>query len=96
MLPPQCDLDAFLQQIDACGDGLQHIVMGFSACLGVPRHSNNDPEFITTSLERSEVRHDRLLDLVEVVVDEDPFAALRLLQVRGVQRLGYIISAPPL
>jgi len=33
------------------------------------------------------------VDLVVAVADEDPFAALRLLQICGVQRFGHIISA---
>jgi hypothetical protein len=40
-----CDPDTFLQQLEAYGEGLPHIVPGFSVCLGVPRHANNDPEF---------------------------------------------------
>ena len=41
------------------------------------------------------VRHDRLLDLVEDIADEDPIAALRLRQVCGVNRFGHLISAVP-
>jgi len=84
ILPPRCDSNAFLQHLDAYGEGIPHIVPGFNACLGVPRNVNNDPEFITTSLECPGVRRDRLLDLVEAVVDEDSFAALRFLQICGV------------
>ena len=40
-------------------------------------------------------RHDDLLDLVGAVSDEDPFAALRLLQVCGVNRFGHVLSAIP-
>ena len=36
-------------------------------------------------------RHDNLLDMVADVADEDPFAALRHLQVCGVNRLGHIL-----
>ena len=54
---------------------------GIQRLLRVPRHANNDPEFIAASLESLGLRHDRLLDLAEAVADEDPFAALRLLQV---------------
>ena len=36
-----------------------------------------------------------LLDLVEFVANEDPFASLRLLQVCGVQCFGHIINAVP-
>ncbi len=37
--------------------------------------------------------HDRLLDLTEEVSDEDPFAALRLLQTSGIERFGHVLSA---
>ena len=75
--------------------GLPHIVTGFSAFLGVPRHASNDPHFITTTLEKLGTRHDCLLDLVEEVFVEDPFAALILLQVCGVPRFGHVISSVP-
>jgi hypothetical protein len=41
------------------------------------------------------VAHDRLLDFTEEVSDEDPFAALRLLQTCGIQRFGHVLSAVP-
>ncbi len=69
----------FLLRLHVFEEGLPHIVTCFSACLGVPRHPANDPEFIVASLESLGVRHDRLLDLVDVVANENPFAALRLL-----------------
>ena len=40
-------------------------------------------------------RHNNLLDLVADVADEDPFVALRLLQVCGVNMFGHILSAVP-
>jgi len=61
----------------------------------VPRHANNDPQFITATLENLGVRHDKLMDRVESVANEDPFAALRLMYVCGVQRFGHILSAVP-
>jgi len=61
----------------------------------VPRHPLNDLEFISNSLARLGERHDRLLDLIEDVATEDPFASLRLLQVCGVNRFGHIISVVP-
>ena len=42
------------------------------------------------------VRHDRLLDLVKAVADEDKFTYLRVLQVCRVQRFGHIISVVPI
>jgi len=95
ILPFHNDLESFLQHLDDQTKGLPYIVPVFGACLGVPRHVANDPKFNASSLQSLGVRHDRLLDLAESVVDEDPFAALRLLQVCGVQRFGHIISAVP-
>ena len=70
-----------------------HIVLGFSACLGVSRHATNDPEFIAAYLDSLGIRHDRPLDLVEVMANEDPLDALWLLQVCGVRRLAATLSA---
>ena len=39
--------------------------------------------------------HDRMLDLTEEIVDEDPFAALRRLQTCGLNRFGHVLSAVP-
>jgi hypothetical protein len=96
IFPPHCDPEAFLQQLDVQAEGLPLIVPGFNDCLGVPHHVTNDPEFIAESLHNLEARHDRPLDLVEDVADEDPLAALRLLiQVCGVQPFGHIINGVP-
>ncbi len=38
---------------------------------------------------------DRLLDLVEEISDEDPFAPLKLLQVCRVSRFGHVLSVAP-
>jgi len=40
-------------------------------------------------------RHDNLLELVGNVSEKDPFAALRLLQVCGINRFGHILGAVP-
>ncbi len=56
-----------------------HVVTGFTSCLGVPRHFENDPVFLHEALQKIGSTHDRLLDLTEEIADEDPFAALRLL-----------------
>ncbi len=82
--------------MDLHGEGVPHIVHGLSACLGDPRHATNDPQFISASLENLGIGHDILIDLVKSLAGEDSFAALRLLQVSGVQRFGHIISAVPL
>jgi len=95
ILPSGCEPDAFLSQLEAYGAGLPHVVPGFSCCLGVPHHASNDYVFITSALTNIDVHHDRLLDLVEDIVDEDPFVALRLLQVCGVNRFGHLTSAVP-
>ncbi len=39
--------------------------------------------------------HDRLLDLTEEIADEDPFAALRLLQTCGINKFGHVLSVVP-
>ena len=41
------------------------------------------------------VAHDRLLDLTEEIADENPFAALTLLQTCGISRFGHVSSAVP-
>jgi hypothetical protein len=72
-----------------------HVGAGFKSCLGVPRHFDNDPEFLQVALQSLGTTHDRLLDLTEEIADEDPFAALRLLHTCGIQRFGHVLSAVP-
>jgi hypothetical protein len=50
-------------------------------------------EFITRALEENGKRNDRLFGLVAGIVEEDPFAVLRLFEVSGVRRLGQIMAA---
>jgi len=57
------------------GRPLPDIVLGFKACLGVPKHPSNCEAFIKDALPPLAQRHDNLLELVNVVFDEDPFAA---------------------
>jgi len=71
------------------------VVEGFSSCLGVPRHSSNDPEFMHNAMKKMGATHDRLLDLPEKIADEDPFAALRLLQTCGISKFGHVLSVVP-
>jgi hypothetical protein len=72
------------------------MVPGFSSCLGVPRHVSDDHAFVTSAHTNISIRHDRILDLVEDIPDEDPLATLqRLLQVCGVNRFGNLISVVP-
>jgi len=40
--------------------------------------------------------NDLLLDLVEEIYEGDPFAALRLLEVCGVNRFSHVLNAVPL
>jgi hypothetical protein len=72
-----------------------HVVAGFRTCLGVPRHFRNDPEFVHDALLSIGAAHDRLLDLMEEIANEDPFAALRLLHTCGINMFGHVLSAYP-
>ena len=71
-------------------------MQGFKACPAVPRLPTGDIDFIVGALSQLATRHDNLLELVVNVAEEDPFVALRLLQVCGVNRFGDILSAVPL
>ncbi len=96
ILPKECPREDFPYPLDNNPQvPAPQVVHGFQSCLGVPRHPTNDPEFISNSLQKIGEAHDRLLDLTEEVSDEDPFAALRLLQTCGIQRFGHVLSAIP-
>ena len=95
VLPKECSVEDFPYPLSDPSVPAPQVVAGFKSCLGVPRHFDNDPEFLHTALQSMGASHDRLLDLTEEVADEDPFAALRLLQVCGVQRFGHVLSAVP-
>jgi hypothetical protein len=96
-LPPCCDPDNIPLPRDASGEPMYmpKVVSDFKACMGVPRHANNCMAFINEALQPVARRHDNLLDMVAEVTDEDPFVALCLLQVCGVNRFGHILSAVP-
>jgi len=94
-LPAGCDPDILPLPLDNSGRLLRDIVPGFKACLGVPRHPSNCDAFIKDALLPLAQRHDNLLDLVNKVFDEDPFATLRLLQVCGVNKFGHVLSTDP-
>jgi len=49
--------------LDDPGVAAPHVVPGFSACLGVPRHFSNDQEFISRALQDLGVKHNRSVDL---------------------------------
>ena len=73
------------------------VVFGFKACVRVPKHVDNDQEFITNDLQDLGVKHGRLSDpTTEEIADEDPFVALRLLQVCGVSKSGHVLNVIPL
>jgi len=84
ILPPHIDGRTFLSLLPEAR--ILSVVTGFAACLGIPRHPLNDPEFISNSLARLGERHDRLLDLIGEVAIVDSFASLHLLQVCAVNR----------
>ncbi len=63
--------------------------------MGVPIHPTNIDSFIAEALLPVAGRHDSLLNLISAVFDEDPFVALILLQVCGVNRFGHILSVVP-
>ena len=91
VLPSECDHGDLSLPRDVSGMPLPDVVTGFKAYLGVPRHPTNDPSFIDDVLGPMNSR----LDLVAFVSDEDPFGALRLLHVCGVNRFGHVLSAVP-
>ena len=93
VLPLNCDPDSLPLLRDPANHPLPDIVLGFMACLGVPRHPTCDEKFITAALEPVALPHDSLLELAADVSDEDPLAALRLLQVCGINTFGHILSA---
>jgi hypothetical protein len=51
--------------LDNPGVAASHVVPEFAACLGVPRHFNNDQEFITNTMNALGGNHYRLLNMVE-------------------------------
>jgi hypothetical protein len=55
----------------------------------------NDGDFILDALRQVAVHHNNLLELVGDVSEENPFAALRLLQLCMVNRFGHILSTVP-
>jgi len=52
-------------------------------------------DFINKAMRKSAARYDRLLNQVKDIAEDDPFTALRLLQVCGVNRFRHVISAVP-
>ena len=52
-------------------------------------------DFINKAMRKPAARHDRLLNMVKDVAEDDPLTTLRLLHVCGVNRFGHVISAVP-
>jgi hypothetical protein len=50
IMPRSYDKSRFPYPLDSPGTHDPHVVQGFSSCLGVPRHSTNDQDFITSAL----------------------------------------------
>ena len=58
-------------------------------------HPTNNDTFVLNALEPVARRYESLLDLIADISDEDPFVALRLLHVYGVNMFSHILSADP-
>jgi hypothetical protein len=95
ILPQGCSREEFPFPLDDPAVPAPQVVDGFTSCLGVPRHFSNDPVFLHEAMQKMGGAHDRLLDLTEEIADEDPFAALRLLQTCGISKFGHVLSAVP-
>jgi hypothetical protein len=95
ILPQGCPREEFPFPLDDPGVPAPQVVAGFKSCLGVPTHFSNDPVFLQDSMQKMGIAYDRLLNLTEEIVDEDPFAALRLLQTCGISRFGHVLSVVP-
>ncbi len=95
ILPKGCSMQEFPFPLDDPQVAAPQVVAGFKSCLRVPKHFDNDPDFLHESLQALGTTYDRLLDLTEEIADEDPFAALRLLQTCGINSFGHVLSAVP-
>jgi len=78
-LPAQVDPETLPLPRGYDGRILPHIVGGLEACLGLPRHRDMCPNFITRAMRKLAARHARLLHLVAGIAEEFPLTALRLL-----------------
>ena len=92
ILPQECSKEEFPFPLDNPTAPNLQVVTGFKFCLGVPRHFSNDPVFLHDAMQKMGGAHDMLLDLTEEIADEDPFAALRLLQTCGISKFGHVLS----
>ena len=95
ILPKDCTREEFPYPLDDPAVPAPQVVAGFQSCLGVPRHFSNDPFFMDDAMKKMGGAQERLLDLTEEIADEDPFAALRLLQTCAISKFGHVLSAVP-
>jgi len=95
ILPHGCPREEFPFPLDDPAIPAPQVVEGFKSCLGVPRHFGNGLVFLQDSMQKMGIAHDKPLDLTEEITDEDPFAALRLLQTCGISMFGHVLAAPP-
>ncbi len=66
-LPSGYDRQSFSYPLDDPAVLAPHVMEGFHACLGVPRHHLDNPVVITKALQDMGVNHDRLLYLIEEI-----------------------------
>ena len=95
ILTQGCSREEFPFPLDDPAVPALNVYDGLKSCLGVPRHFNNDPEFLHYSLQNVGIAHDTLMDLTAEIADKEPFAALRLLQTWRISRFGHVLSTVP-
>ena len=77
------------------GSLLPVVAPGFSQCLGIPRHPDQDPALLEHSLRRPAARQARLLALISGMSGAHPAEALQLLQLCAVSRLSHFTRCLP-
>jgi len=87
-LPPGVDAETLTLPRREDGRILPHLVEGLEACIGIPRHRRLCSDFISKAMENHAARHDRFLQLVRDIAEDEPLTTLRILQVCGVNRFG--------
>jgi len=94
-LPPGVDAETLTLPRGEDGRILPHLVMGLEAYLGIPRHRRMYTDFISKAMEKHAAKHNRLLQLVRDIAEDEPLTALRLLNVCGVNGYEHGIAAVP-